>query len=33
VLRTIVKAGQNLGFYANVESPAFVSVGDEVELL
>ena len=33
VLRTIVKVGQNLGFYANVETPAFVSVGDEVELL
>jgi len=33
VLRAIVRAGQNLGFYANVESPAHVSVGDEVELL
>jgi hypothetical protein len=33
VLRTIVRAGQNLGLYASVESPAFVSAGDEVELL
>lgn len=33
VLRTIVKAGQNLGLYANVESAGRVSVGDEVELL
>ncbi|HEX8355158.1 MAG TPA: MOSC N-terminal beta barrel domain-containing protein [Pyrinomonadaceae bacterium] len=34
VLRTIVReAGQNLGMYANVTTPAAVSVGDEVELL
>jgi uncharacterized protein YcbX len=33
VLRTIVRMGQNLGCYATVETPARVSVGDEVELL
>lgn len=34
VLRTIVReAGQNLGLYASVETPARVGVGDEVELL
>ena len=33
VLRTIVKVGQNLGLYANVETPGRVSIGDPVELL
>jgi len=33
VLRTIVREGQNLGFYANVEAAGRVEVGDEVELL
>jgi hypothetical protein len=33
VLRTIVGAGQNFGFYAGVGAAAHVSVGDEVELL
>jgi uncharacterized protein YcbX len=33
VLRTIVKAGQNLGVYASVDTPGLVEVGDEVELL
>ena len=33
VLRTIVKAGQDLGLYASVQTAGRVSVGDEVELL